>query len=193
MTRTSGNQRDSKREGKKRQLAEVILRQSLSTTSINKDKLSQAINRREATTDDYLAELSQEGVVTSCYWVNPSKTRFCHKFRIRVKIDLHEVRRALTADRYGEAVEDRLKRFLKEWIEEVNQEHESLDCQRLLVAEATFLFGGPDEKDVELGILTDGTVEETIEPFVHKRISAVAFFHTPTTVTVGWTYSHTRI
>lgn len=146
------------------------------------------------TTTGYLRYLRRAGIAHQTYAVNPFRTRFCHEYRIGVRLDGQR-----TADCYtrGQAREGEfgdaegrqrygpVERFIEEIITNVRQ-HPEFDAHLIIIDAA--IIHGSSERDVEFHVLTDDAFYS-----IGRYVRNVLFVHpcvqSVTTVTVGWRYS----
>lgn len=134
-----------------------------------------------------------EQVAYQTYVVNPFRTRFCHDFRIDIRVDgkqladkygRHHANAAKSKKRAQKRDKGSVERFIETVISDVSSDPEFRD--HLIVTDATILHGTAD-RDIELSVLTDDG-SFSITRYVRDRLVCYDGVERVTTVTVGYNY-----
>ncbi len=146
-----------------------------------------------STVTAHLRRLVSTGRAFQRYIVNPFRTRFCHEFRVGLRLDAHQIKKAYDATfkspdsktsrkaaEYGGPIEW----FVEHLIEEVSQ-HEWL-VHHLIITDGVILHGAPG-RDVELTVLTDDGMYSAGR-YVREVLVAEPGILEAMTQTVAWRY-----
>ena len=133
----------------------------------------------EKTISKYLGELAKAGRVAREYVPNVYKTRFCHDFRVGLRLDFHEMQLKDPEQKPG------AERFIERLIEQTRSN--DAISSHLIITEGLILHGA--DRDVELNILTDSGIKPLYE-FIRDHLSQLPFIRGITTATVS--YCHSR-
>jgi hypothetical protein len=143
------------------------------------EALGKTIAVDSKTVGKYLRELITAGRIAKEYVPNVYKTRFCHDFRVGLRLDFYRMQQEDPEHMPG------AERFIDRLIEETRRNEKI--SSHLVIAEGLILHGA--DRDVELTILTDSGIKPLYE-FIRDHLSKLSFITGITTATVS--YCHSR-
>lgn len=173
-------------------LEEYLLRSSASPPLAREAKAVAAdLKVGYSTITTRLRRLQSAGTVYRVHLINPFATRFCHEFRIGIRVDGHRTAKRFGAgcgDAGGSGPDDgrqgggQVERLIRDVIHRAVKDRQLAD--HLIVMDAAILLGAHDH-DVELSVLTDDGAYS-----VQRYVSRVLITHpcviTATTAMVAW-------
>ncbi|MEE9295050.1 MAG: hypothetical protein V3W34_08855 [Phycisphaerae bacterium] len=153
-------------------LVEYLLRRAVGVNrEIGIKGLGEKLQTSYSTLTANLRRLAKSGTVVPTYQVNPFKTRFCHEFRVGVRITAHRVGGHST-----------LEKFVEKVIRKVHRHPEF--GKHIIITDAVMLHGAGD-RDMEFTVLTDDGAY-SIGKYIRAELINEAWVAQVTTVTVGW-------